>query len=230
MRVLTSLSSFAVAGLWVGCMPALSARPARVHPGVTIDVRQALAWRSPSRGSCLGPSTDLLCDYPLLMATEIGAVYGTPAPDAARARSVGAGVDVSRAPYVELYQQLGTVGRPWGIGVRGGGSVYGWSAHQLEVRGERVLTARQSVVWNTALVAQIGSRPDQTHGTVLTLAHSRGVIHRSRFLTTTSSLVVGVQRADGVAPEARFTSPLKRFEPAWGVVAGIGGSVIFHWR
>lgn len=215
-------------------MPALSARPARVSPGLSLEVREAVALRAPSRGTCLDVFGDVACDFPMPFSVEAALAYGSRVSSDGRAFSVGVGaasVAGTLSPFVEAYQQRRGGDAPWGVGVRIGVPTYDWTVHAIEVRGEGPARGRLRRVWTTTFAAQLGGPPDDARGTVLSLGHAEGVALRARYLTLAPSLFVGVQHAQGVAPAGGvWSSPRVRFRNAWSFAGGIGGSVRLHRR
>lgn len=230
MRILTPLLlCFASA-----CMPALGARPARVAPGPSLEVRETSAIRAPSRGTCFDAFGDIACDFPVPFAAEAVLAFGTRVSRNGRAQSIGAGaayVGGSLTPFLEFYQQRRAGDSPWGVGVRLGVPINDWVVHAIEVRGEGPARRRTHRVWTTTFAAQSGGDPDATRGTALSLAHAEGVAFRRRYVTIVPSLFIGVQHAQGVAPAGpTLGSPPGPFRNAWSVTGGIGGSVRLHRR
>ncbi len=214
------------------CMPALAARPARVAPGPSLEVREGFAVRTPSRGTCLDVIGDIACDFPFPSSVEAVLAVGSRVSPNGRAQSIGAGatsVGGSLAPFLEYYQQRRAGDAPWGIGVRLGVPVSDWVVHALEVRGEGPAYRQLQRAWTTTFAAQSGGVPDDPRGTALTLAHAEGVVLRRRYATIVPSLFIGVQHAQGVAPEDRTRgSPPARFRNAWSLSAGFGGTIRLH--
>lgn len=217
-----------------GCMPAFGARPARVAPGPSLEVRESVALRSPSRGSCFDAFGDVACDFPMPLAVEASLAFGTRVSPEGRALSLGAGaanVAGTLSPFVELYQQRRAGESAWGVGVRVGVPTYDWTVHSVELRGEGPARGRVRRVRTTTFAALIGNAPDATRGTALTLAHSEGAAFSGRYITIVPSLFLGVQHAQGVAPQdGRLSAPRAPFRGAWSVTGGFGGSVRLHRR
>lgn len=232
--VMRSLAFVLLPLLAGACMPALNARPARVSPGLSLEVREAFALRAPSRGTCLDVFGDVACDFPIPFSVEAALAYGSGVSPEGRALSVGLGaasVAGTFSPFLEAYSQRRGGEAPWGIGVRVGLPTYDWTVHAVEVRGEGPARGRLHRVWTTTFAAQLGGPPDDTRGTVLSLGHAEGVALRGRYLTIVPSLFVGVQHAQGVAPAGGvWVSPRERFRNAWSLAGGFGGSIRLHRR
>jgi len=215
--------------LTTACMPALAARPARVAPGPSLEVRESIALRTPSRGTCFDVIGDIACDFPFPSAVEAVLAVGSRVSPAGRALSLGGGITSSNgyaAPFIELYQQRRAGDDPWGLGVRVGVPVNDWTVHALEVRGEGRAFWELPRAWTTTLAAQTGGSPDRTRGTALSLAHAEGVVLRRRFVTIVPSFFIGVQHAQGLAPARRTpVEPPVQFRNAWSLNAGFGVSL-----
>lgn len=215
--------------LTTACMPALAARPARVAPGPSLEVRGITAVRTPSRGTCFDIIDDVACDFPVPFMVEAVFAVGSRLSPNGRAQSVGAGVTSVggwQTPFLEYYQQRRAGDAPWGIGVRLGVPVHDWAVHALEVRGEGRAFYELPRAWTTTLAAQTGGDPNGTRGTALSLAHAEGVVLRRRYATIVPSLFIGIQHAQGVA-RGRGTagSPPTQFRNAWSLSGGLGVSL-----
>jgi hypothetical protein len=213
-------------------MPALGARPARVSAGPSLELREAVAVRAPSRGTCLDAFGDFACDYPVPLSVEAVLAFGTRVSPDGRALSVGAGaasVAGTFSPFLEVYQQRRSGEAPFGIGVRVGVPTDAWAVHAVEIRGEGPARGRSRRVWTTTFAAQVGGPPDDTRGTVLSLGHAEGVALRGRYVAIVPSLFIGIQHAQGVAPQGgTLSSPRARFRNAWSLAGGLGGTIRLH--